>query len=164
MDPRGNCSAPGRVGLYLFFCMVNQGKPTSLLRVSNIDPGLKTGASTDKYNHSRLCGDGWWRGGCRRWMRGCCLLVNAGDHTVWDPGGRGEAGAELWTHLLFCRAVWHLRCCRAAEGQVFTAATVVALVASWVQRAIRLDWLRVTSDLAGESASLPTLVQYSHTL
>jgi hypothetical protein len=35
-------------------------------------------------------------------------------------------------------------------------AAVVALVKSWVQRAIRLDWLRVTSDLAGESASLPT--------
>jgi hypothetical protein len=72
-------------------------------------------------------------------MRGCCF---AGDHTVWDPGG-GEAGAELWTHLrlLFCRAVWHLRCCRAsraAEGQVFTAATVVALVTSWVQRAMAI--------------------------
>jgi hypothetical protein len=85
------------------------------------------------------------------------LGLLAGDHTVWDPGG-GEAGAELWTHLrlLFCRAIWHLRCCRAAEDQVFTAATVVALVTSWVQRAIRLDWLRVASDLAGESASLPT--------
>jgi hypothetical protein len=45
-------------------------------------------------------------------------VLLAGDHTVWDPGG-GEAGAELWTHLrllLLCRAVWHLRCCRAAEG------------------------------------------------
>ncbi len=66
-----------------------------------------------------------------------------------------------WTHLrlLSCRAVWRLRCCRAAEGQVFTAATVVCgacEVFSCVQRAIRLDWLRVTSDLAGESASLPT--------
>jgi hypothetical protein len=64
----------------------------------------------------------------------------------------------MWTHLrlLFCRAVWHLRCCRAAAGQVFTAATVVALVRSWLQRAIRLDWLRVTTDLSGASASLPT--------
>ncbi len=54
-------------------------------------------------------------------------MLLAGAHTVWDPCG-GEAGAELWTHLrlLFCRAVLHLRCCRAyraAEGQVFTAAT-----------------------------------------
>ncbi len=82
-------------------------------------------------------------------------MLLAGDHTVWDPGG-GEAGAELWTHLrlLFCRAVWHLRCCRAAEGQVFPAATVVALVRSWVQRAIRLDWLLVTSALAGAADSL----------
>ncbi len=89
-------------------------------------------------------------------------VLLAGDHTVWNPGG-GEAGAELWTHLrlLFCRAVWHQRCCWAAAGQVYTAATVVALsdvtsATSWVQRAIRLDWLRVTSDLAGASASLPT--------
>jgi hypothetical protein len=107
----------------------------------------------------------WLRALWGRVVEGRVLPVNArvllaGHHTVWDPGG-GETGAELWTHfkcklrLLFCRAVWHLRCCRAAEGQVFTAATVVALE-SWVQRAIRLDWLRVTSDLAGESASLPT--------
>ncbi len=56
-------------------------------------------------------------------------VLLAGDHTIWDPG-RGEAGAELWTHwrLLFCRAVWHLRFCWAAAGQVYTAATVVALV------------------------------------
>jgi hypothetical protein len=39
---------------------------------------------------------------------------------------------------------------------VFTDATVVALATSWLQRAIRLDWLRVTTDLAGASAALPT--------
>jgi hypothetical protein len=46
-------------------------------------------------------------------------------HTVWDPGG-GEAGAELLAHLrlLFCRAVWYLRCCRVAHGQVFSASAV----------------------------------------
>jgi hypothetical protein len=84
-------------------------------------------------------------------------VLLAGDHTVWDPGG-GEAGAELWAHLrlLFCRAVWHVRCCRAAEGQVFTAATVVALgdVLGAACYQIQLDWLRVTSYLAGASASL----------
>jgi hypothetical protein len=54
-------------------------------------------------------------------------VLLAGDHTVWDPGG-GEAGAELWTHLrlLFCRAVWCLRCCKVAHGQVFSASAVVA--------------------------------------
>ena len=84
-------------------------------------------------------------------------VLLAGDHTVWDPGG-GDAGAELWTHLrlLFCRAVWYLRCCRAAHGQVFTAAAVVALTASWIRRAIRLDWLRVTADLAGTASTLPS--------
>jgi hypothetical protein len=103
---------------------------------------------------SRFCGDGWWRGGCRRWMHGCCLLVTT--HTVWDPGG-GEAGAELWTHLrlLGCSAVRSGTC--AVVGRLrarpYTAAIVVALVTSWVQRAIRLDWLRVTSDLAGASDS-----------
>ncbi len=75
-------------------------------------------------------------------------VLLAGDHTVWDPGG-GEAGAELWTHLrlLFCRAVWYLRCCRVAHGQVFSASAVVALTSSWLRRAIRLDWLRVSADL-----------------
>ena len=84
-------------------------------------------------------------------------VLLAGDHTVWDPGG-GDAGAELWTHLrlLFCRAVWFLRCCRTAHGQVFTAEAVVALTSSWLRRAIRLDWLRVTTNLAGTAAPLPS--------
>ncbi len=76
-------------------------------------------------------------------------------------------GAEQWMHyrVLFCWAVWHLQCCRAAEGQAFTAATVVALVTSWVQRAIRLDWLHVTTDLAGATASLPSqLVRCSRSI
>jgi hypothetical protein len=68
-------------------------------------------------------------------------VLLAGDHTVWDPGG-GDAGRALWTHLrlLFCRAVWHLRCHRVATGKVFTAAAVVG-------RAIRLEWLRVVAAL-----------------
>ena len=75
-------------------------------------------------------------------------VLLAGDHTVWDPGG-GDAGRALWTHLrlMFCRAVWHLRCHRVATGKVFTAAAVVGLTAAWVERAIRLDWLRVVADL-----------------
>jgi hypothetical protein len=84
-------------------------------------------------------------------------VLVAGDHTVWDPGG-AAAGVELWAHLrlLFCRAVWHLRCCRVASGQVFTAAAVVALTAAWVARAVRLDWLRVSTDLAGTATALPS--------
>ncbi len=79
-------------------------------------------------------------------------------HTIWDSGG-GEAGAELWTHLrlLFWCVVWHLRCCRAAEGQVFTAAAVVALVKSWVQRAIS----SMLSDWTGCALLLTGAVDFS---
>ncbi len=81
-----------------------------------------------------------------------------GDHTVWDPGG-AAAGVELWAHLrlLFCRAVWHLpRYCRVANGKVFTAAAVVVLTAVWIARAVWLDWLRVSTDLAGAATALPS--------
>jgi hypothetical protein len=63
-------------------------------------------------------------------------VLLAGDHAVWDPGG-GEAGAELWAHLrlLFCRAVWYLRCCRVAHGQV------LALLLLW--------WLRLLLGFGG---------------
>ncbi len=59
-------------------------------------------------------------------------VLLAGDHTVWDPGG-GEAGAELWAHLrlLFGGSGFFLR-------------------------AIRLDWLRVSADLAGTAPTLPS--------
>jgi hypothetical protein len=32
---------------------------------------------------------------------------------------------------------------------------VVALASSWLRRAIRLDWLRVSADLAGTALTLP---------
>ena len=91
-------------------------------------------------------------------------VLLAGDHTVWDPGG-GDAGRALWTHLrlLFCRAVWHLRCHRVATGKVFTAAAVVGLTAAWVGRAIRLDWLRVVADLTPSGTHSPFLVHHSLT-
>ncbi len=34
--------------------------------------------------------------------------------------------------------------------------SVVALTTSWIQRAIWLDWLRVTTDLAGTAPTLPS--------
>lgn len=55
-----------------------------------------------------------------------------------------------------CRAVWHLRCWVANKGQVFTANAVVALTAAWITRAIRLDWLRVSTNLAGAATTLPS--------
>jgi hypothetical protein len=116
---------------------------------------------------SRLCGDGWWRGGCRRWTRGCCLLVATPFGTL---AGARLVQPELWTHLrlLFCRAVWHLRCCRAAEGYVFTAAMHGCGACDTLRQnpigcsvlSDCLQWLHVTSDLAcmtlhaWESASL----------
>jgi hypothetical protein len=43
-----------------------------------------------------------------------------------------------------------------AHGQVFSASAVVALTFSWLRRAIRLDWLRVSADLAGTALPLPS--------
>jgi hypothetical protein len=43
-----------------------------------------------------------------------------------------------------------------ANGQDFTAAAVVALTAAWIARAVRLDWLRVSTDLAGAATALPS--------
>ncbi len=60
---------------------------------------------------------------------------DAGDAGAGDAGDAGDvgagAGAELWTHLRllpFCRAVWYLRCCRVAHGQVYTMYTAAAVV------------------------------------
>jgi hypothetical protein len=39
---------------------------------------------------------------------------------------------------------------------VFSASAVVALASSWLRRAIRLDWLRVSADLAGTALTLPS--------
>jgi hypothetical protein len=33
---------------------------------------------------------------------------------------------------------------------------MVALTTSWIKRAIRFDWLRVTTDLAGTAPTLPS--------
>jgi hypothetical protein len=44
-----------------------------------------------------------------------------------------------------------------AHGQVFSASAVVALTSSWLRQAIsRLDWLRVSADLAGTALTLPS--------
>ncbi len=33
---------------------------------------------------------------------------------------------------------------------------MVALTAAWIARAVRLDWLRVSTDLAGAATALPS--------
>ena len=72
---------------------------------------------------------------------------------MWLPSG-GQVYEELWLHLrlLFCRAVWVLHSRWAAHGHAFSASAVVALAASWVEFAIRRDWLRVSVSLGGVAA------------
>jgi hypothetical protein len=80
-----------------------------------------------------------------------------GDDSAWLPAG-GAAAQELWLHLrlLWCRAVWVVVCRRRAEGVPdIIAAAVVALAARWVERAVRLDWLRASASLPG-AAVLPS--------
>jgi hypothetical protein len=85
-------------------------------------------------------------------------VLLAGDHTVWDPGG-GEAGAELWAHppapsVLPCGLVPAL-----LQGGPWTGVhcfCCVALTATWIRHAVRLDWLRVSADFAGTAPTLPS--------
>ena len=74
-----------------------------------------------------------------------------GDRSVWSPGG-GDVW-ELWTHLRleFCRAVWRLTARRSSSGQAFSAAAVVAMTATELERSICLDWARVG---AGQGSSV----------
>ena len=70
-------------------------------------------------------------------------VLVVGDKNVWSAGGKDAW--ELWTHLRleFCRAVWRLTARRTSTGQVFTAAAVVEMAASELERSICLDWARV---------------------
>ena len=61
----------------------------------------------------------------------------------------------LFFCFLFCRAVWSVVCRRKATGASLSSAVVVGLAASWVTRAMRLDWLRVAASLPG-AAALPS--------
>ncbi len=60
------------------------------------------------------------------------------------------------TALLPCGLALAVLQARVASGQVFTAVAVVALTAAWVARAVRLGWLRVSTDLAGTATALPS--------
>ena len=70
-------------------------------------------------------------------------VLVVGDKNIWSAGGKDAW--ELWTHLRleFCRAVWRLTARRTSTGQVFTAAAVVEMAASELERSICLDWARV---------------------
>ncbi len=70
-------------------------------------------------------------------------VLLAGDRHRLGPALAGARLVQSCGRTCVCCSAYsavrsgiYLRCCRAAEGQVFTAATVVALVKSWVQRAI----------------------------
>ncbi len=71
-------------------------------------------------------------------------VLVVGDKNVWGAGGKDAW--ELWTHLRleFSRAVCRrLTTRRASTGQVFTAAAVVEMTVSELERSISLDWARV---------------------
>jgi hypothetical protein len=77
------------------------------------------------------------------------LVAGQLDDDAWSPGDGTHV--ELWLHLrlLFCQSVWLLHGRRAATGQPFTAAAVVAVTAARLEHAIRQDWLRVWVLLPG---------------
>jgi hypothetical protein len=97
-------------------------------------------------------------------MSGSCSLGTTlcGTPAVVRPGLSCGPTCAFRRRLqnLFCRAVWYLlylRCCPGwPMAQVFSASAVVALTSSWLRRAIRLDWLRVSADLAGTAPTLPS--------
>ena len=94
-----------------------------------------------------------------RWLRRLCEralgqappednivdIIVVGAKHLWAPPGDGPDPWALWTHLRlqFCKAVWALTTRRAATGQQFNAAAVVATTAAALERAVRRDWLRV---------------------
>ena len=91
-------------------------------------------------------------------------VIVVGDRSVWSPdGGQGCVKWEVRTHLrlAFCRAVWAFTAKRARPGgQQFTAAAVVAMASSSLERSIRRDWLRVWVNPVG-FAELPSWCQLS---
>jgi hypothetical protein len=61
---------------------------------------------------------------------------------------------------MWCRAVWAVVCRCRAEGVPFSAAAVVALAAGLIERAVRLDWLRVSAWLPARGCSVAVLVRH----
>ena len=89
-------------------------------------------------------------GSCFHRMLGCCSLVNTLG---------GDAGADLWMHLRPLYVALQgsglvfamLHDCTWSSG--FTGAAVVALMRSWVSRAIQMNWL--TLGTVGHINDLP---------
>ena len=73
-----------------------------------------------------------------------------GDLSVWRPGG-GHGPEGLWLHvrLLFARAVWWLTGGRTGPAGAEGWRAVVAATSTWLARAIRQDWMRVSAALPG---------------
>ncbi len=86
------------------------------------------------------------------------IVLIAGDHTVWDPGV-AAAGVELWAHLrlIFCMSsglALSLTC--GAAGWPMVRFVVALTAAAWTARVVRLAWMRVSTDLAGATTTLPS--------
>lgn len=94
------------------------------------------------------------------------LVLLADDRRVWRPT---EQLADLWDllRLEFLYATWCARCGRNGSGKAVQAAGVVAVLVARLQRHMRLDWLRTTSDIRKLSTACsswfrgkdPTLLQ-----
>ena len=84
-------------------------------------------------------------------------VIVTGARSLWSPPGAGADRWALWTHLRlqFCYTVWTLTSRRNRAGQQFDAAAIVAMTAAALERAIRLDWVRV-GVASGGGGDLPS--------
>jgi hypothetical protein len=66
---------------------------------------------------------------------------------AWQPQGKGRKRLWLQLRAAFLWSVWRLRCERRCTGGGYSAAAVVALTRSTLERAVKLDFAVATQDL-----------------
>jgi exonuclease III len=82
-------------------------------------------------------------------------LMLLDDCSAWAPP---QDKAQLWTHLrlLMLETLWQMRCSLNTGGAVHTAQAAACSFKAKMQRQIRMDWLRVDSDIRLE-AGVPAM-------
>jgi hypothetical protein len=80
-------------------------------------------------------------------------LMLLDDCSVWAPP---QDRAQLWTHLrlLTLDTLWQMRCGLHNGGAPYTAQAVACSFKAKLQRQIRMDWLRVGTDIR-QAAGVP---------